>query len=395
MTKILHIITRLDMGGSAQNTLTSCSELSHKYRMILAHGLSLESRMTDSEKMLVAGRIKQAKERGVKFIALSSLVRRIAPLQDLKTLVLLWQIIKREKPDVVHTHTSKAGILGRVAARLANAPHIVHTPHGHVFFGHFNRVASSMFLCIERFFARFTDRLVALTEGEKKDYIDLAVGDPGNLAKIHSGVDIVKYSTPRDNTVERKRSLGLSQNGGVIGFVGWLLPIKGPMYLLRAMETVWRVRPDASLIFVGKGDMDMDLRTESLRIGANGNVKFLGWREDIDELIPIFDILALPSLNEGMGRVLVEAMAAGKPVVASRVGGVPDLVKHGESGMLVPPANKDALAEAILHLLDNPEKARQMGQRGRERCRPFSVEAMIAKLDALYEGLLGDSVSEI
>jgi UDP-N-acetylglucosamine:LPS N-acetylglucosamine transferase len=157
------------MGGSAQNTLTSCFELSHKYKIILVHGLSVESQITDSEKTVVAGRIEKAKKRGVKFIPMSSLVRRIAPLQDLRTLFQLWRIIRQEKPAVVHSHTSKAGILGRIAAKFATVPHIVHTPHGHVFFGHFNRVASKVFLCVERLFAQFTDRLVALTWGEKKD----------------------------------------------------------------------------------------------------------------------------------------------------------------------------------------------------------------------------------
>jgi glycosyltransferase involved in cell wall biosynthesis len=139
---------------------------------------------------------------------------------------------------------------------------------------------------------------------------------------------------------------------------------------------------------VGKGDLDVDLRTEALRKNVNGKVKFLGWREDIDEIMPIFDMLVLPSLNEGMGRVLVEAMAAGKPVVASEVGGIPDLVRHGETGYLVPPADEKALADGIKKLLDDPERAKQMGLRGQEYCRQFSLEAMIEKLDDLYSGLI-------
>jgi glycosyltransferase involved in cell wall biosynthesis len=138
---------------------------------------------------------------------------------------------------------------------------------------------------------------------------------------------------------------------------------------------------------VGKGDLDVDLRAEALRKNVNGKVKFLGWREDINELMPVFDMLVLPSLNEGMGRVLVEAMAAGKPVVASRVGGIPDLVRHDETGYLVPPADEKALANGIKKLLDDPGRAKQMGQRGKEYCHQFSLEAMIAKLDDLYSDL--------
>jgi glycosyltransferase involved in cell wall biosynthesis len=156
------------------------------------------------------------------------------------------------------------------------------------------------------------------------------------------------------------------------------------MQLLNAMKEVWYEHNDTNLVFIGKGDLDVDLRATALKINANGRVNFLGWRDDIDQIMPIFDILVLPSLNEGMGRVLVEAMAAGKPVVASNVGGIPDLVKHGYNGLLVPPGDQKALAAAIKELINDPEKARLMGQRGRDFCVHFSVEAMIEKLDALY-----------
>jgi glycosyltransferase involved in cell wall biosynthesis len=293
----------------------------------------------------------------------------------------------KEKPDVVHTHSSKGGILGRLAAKITGVPHIIHTPHGHVFYGHFGAFASWVFLWIEKIFSGFTDRMVALTDGEKDDYINLSVCSPEKLFKIHSGVDVNKFMQGNGNRVEKRRSLGLDQNEAVIGFVGWLLPIKGPNYLLKAMDDVWHGHPEASLVLVGKGDLDVDLRAEARKKNANGKVKFLGWREDIDEIMPLFDMLVLPSLNEGMGRVLVEAMAAGKPVVASRVGGIPDLVRDGETGYLVPPADEKALADGIKMLLDDPERAKQMGQQGKEYCHQFSLEAMIEKLDNLYSDL--------
>jgi len=388
MAKILHIITRLDMGGSAQNTLLGCRELCGKYEIILVHGLSRESRMTDAEKQVVNEKIEAARRQGVEIIPLPSMVRSIRPVKDFKALLSLVRLVLKEKPDIVHTHSSKDGILGRLAARIAGAPQIIHTPHGHVFYGHFGAFASKIFLWIEKIFSRFTDRVVALTDGEKDDYINLSVCPPEQLFKIHSGVDVKKFMNANGNRVEKRRSLGLDQNEPVIGFVGWLLPIKGPDYLLKAMDYVWRGHPETSLIMVGKGDMDVELRAEALKKNANGKIKFLGWREDIDEIMPLFDMLVLPSLNEGMGRVLVEAMAAGKPVVASRVGGIPDLVRHEETGYLVPPADEEALAEGIKKLLDDPEKARQMGQRGKEYCHQFSLEAMIERLDNLYSELI-------
>jgi glycosyltransferase involved in cell wall biosynthesis len=376
------------MGGSAQNTLLSCKELSGKYEIILVHGLSQESGMTDLEKQIVEDGVEKAKSNGVKAIALPSIVRSIRPVKDIHALFSLIWLILKEKPDIVHTHSSKSGIIGRLAAKIAAVPHIIHTPHGHVFYGHFGPFASKVFLWIEKVFSRFTDCMVALTDGEKDDYINLSVCSPEKLYKIHSGVDVNKFMHANGNRVEKRRSLGLDQNEAVIGFVGWLLPIKGPDYLLKAMDYVWDGHPEAALVLVGKGDMDVDLRAEALKKNANGKVKFLGWREDIDEIMPLFDMLVLPSLNEGMGRVLVEAMAAGKPVVASRVGGIPDLVRNDETGYLVPPADEKALGDGIKKLLDDPEKAKQMGQRGKERCRQFSLEAMIEKLDNLYSDLL-------
>jgi glycosyltransferase involved in cell wall biosynthesis len=388
MIKILHIITRLDMGGSAQNTLLNCKELSGKYEVLLVHGLSHESGMSDLERQIVEDGVKETQKNGVKVIALPPMVRSIHPIKDFRTLFSLIWLIMKEKPDIVHTHSSKGGILGRLAAKIAGAPHIIHTPHGHVFYGHFGAFASKVFLWIEKVFSKFTDRMVALTDGEKDDYVNLSVCSPEKIFKIHSGVDVKKFMHANGNRVEKRRSLGLDQNGAVIGFVGWLLPIKGPDYLLKAMDYVWQGHPEASLILVGKGDLDVDLRAEALKKNANGKVKFLGWREDIDEIMPLFDMLVLPSLNEGMGRVLVEAMAAGKPVVASRVGGIPDLVQDGETGYLVLPADEKALANGIKKLLDDPERAKQMGLQGLENCWQFSLEAMIEKLDALYSELI-------
>ena len=376
------------MGGSAQNTLLSCKELCEKYEIILVHGLSHESGMSDLEKQIVEDGVEQARKNKVEVIALPSLVRSIRPIKDFRALFSLIWLIMKEKPDIVHTHSSKGGILGRLAAKIAGVPHIIHTPHGHVFYGHFGAFASKAFLWIEKVFSKFTDRVVALTDGEKNDYINLSVCSSEKLCKIHSGVDVKKFMHTNGNRVEKRRSLGLDQNEAVIGFVGWLLPIKGPDYLLKAMDDVWRWHPEASLVMVGKGDLDVDLRAEALKKNANGKVKFMGWREDIDEIMPLFDMLVLPSLNEGMGRVLVEAMAAGKPVVASRVGGIPDLVRHAETGYLVPPADEEALADGIKKLLDDPEKAKQMGLRGKEYCHQFSLDAMVSKLDDLYSDLM-------
>jgi glycosyltransferase involved in cell wall biosynthesis len=388
--KILHIITRLDMGGSAQNTLLTCLELSGRYDMVLAHGLSRESNMTDSEAKVVYDGVQRATQCGVRFVSVPSLVRRIHPWKDLCALLGLWLTIRREKPSIVHTHTSKAGILGRFAACLAGAPIIVHTPHGHVFYGHFGRCMSRVFRYLERWFAYFTNKLIALTEGERKDYISLKVCPPQKIHTIHSGVDIPRFQIPSFDVHEKKRQLGLDRRQVLVGFVGWLLAVKGPMHLLNAMDEVRRRHPEAVLVFLGKGELEQELKAKAEKLGMSDCTVFLGWREDLAEIMQLLDILVLPSLNEGMGRVLVEAMAAAKPIVASLTGGIPDLVRHNETGLLVPPGNEAALSESIQWLIENPEDARLMGLKGRQRCEQFSLQAMIDKLDALYRDLLGD-----
>jgi glycosyltransferase involved in cell wall biosynthesis len=388
LNKILHIITRLDRGGSAENTLLTCLGLVEKYELVLVHGLSLESNMTDLEKETVDSRIKNAMERGVNVIPFPSLVRRISPLQDLRALFYLWRLIMREKPDMIHTHTSKAGILGRWAAWLARVPIIVHTAHGHVFYGHFGPLASRFFVLLERFMALTTDRMIALTEGERNDYITFSVSRPDKILTIHSGVEIDDYLSAQVNVEEKRESLEISTKGPVVGTVGWLLPIKGPMHLLNAMESVWMDYPETTLIFVGKGDLEEELRSKAWQMGVSDRVKFLGWRDDIPEIMQILDVFVLPSLNEGMGRVLAEAMAAGKPVIASHVGGIPDLVKPGQNGFLVEPGDVSGLSRAITRLLSDKKIRDEMGRKGREMCQDFSVEKMIEKIDVMYASLL-------
>jgi glycosyltransferase involved in cell wall biosynthesis len=391
MIKTLHVITRLDMGGSAQNTLLTCMGLRKmNYEVILVHGLSLESQMTASEKRSVARQIEKATGNGLRLITVPSLVRKINPIHDIKTFWSLYRLMRRERPTIVHTHTSKAGILGRLAARVTAVPCIVHTFHGHVFYGHFGPLVTRFFILMETYFASITHKIVALTEKEKKDYIKYAVCRPNKLTTIHSGVEIHRFLNTRISTFEKKNKLNLSPQKQIVGTVGWLLPIKGPMILLKAMDHVWKNNNDAQLVFVGKGELEEELKKEAAHMGVSEKVKFLGWRDDIDEIMPIVDIFVLPSLNEGMGRVLVEAMASGKPIIASRTGGIPDLIKHQENGLLVPPGDERALADAILRLIKYPQEAKAMGQKGKVFCQHFTVESMIEKIDALYTRLLLD-----
>jgi len=170
--------------------------------------------------------------------------------------------------------------------------------------------------------------------------------------------------------------------------VGWLLPIKGPEYLIRAMQRVWCKYPDVKLVFVGKGELKKKLMTMANDMGVVDRVLFPGWRDDIHNIMPLFEIFVLPSLNEGMGRVIVEAMAAERPVVASNIGGIPDLVIDGETGILVEPCDVIGLAVSIEYLLGNPDRGRRMGQSGRQRSKLFTEKRMVEQTDRLYRKLM-------
>ncbi|MEW6428723.1 MAG: glycosyltransferase family 4 protein [Thermodesulfobacteriota bacterium] len=386
METIIHVITRLDMGGSAQNTLATCLGTAGRYRNILVHGLARESRMTAEEEAILRQRTEEGRRRGVVFLPMASLVRRISPLNDTAAAFALWRLCRRLRPAIVHTHTSKAGIVGRLAARLAGVETVVHTPHGHVFFGYSSRAASLCFILLERLFTRLCDRLIALTPGERRDYLDRRVAPAGKIDLVHSGVDLKPFADGvRQERRAALRRLGLPEDcGKIVGTVGWLSPIKNPLGLFEAMEQVWQRFPEAHLVYVGKGELEEELRRRIDKSGKAERVSLLGWRRDIHLIMPLFDCFVLASLNEGMGRVLVEAMAAGRPLVATRVCGIPDLVEDGDNGHLVEPDDPAGMAAAIARILADPEGAAAMGERGRRRSRHFSQEEMLRLLDGIY-----------
>ena len=389
MINVMHIITRLDMGGSAQNTLDTCRRLDHKkYAVTLIHGLSHESEMTAEEQAQVGRRVEEARRQGVRIVSMASLVRRVHVFKDMHALLQIRRKIRPIKPAIVHTHTSKAGLLGRVAAWLEAVPIIIQTPHGHVFYGHFGPVTSQFYLLLERLAAAITDRLVALTEQERSDYVKYKVVPESKLTTIHSGVDVQRFQRPTDPKTFSENLPVIPPGRTVIGFVGWLLPIKGVDILLQAMTTVCQSAPQAILLLVGKGQLEAKMKSEVKRLNLTANVQFMGWRNDIEHILPQFDIFVLPSLNEGMGRVLVEAMAAARPIVASNTGGIPDLVKHQMNGLLVPPGDPRALAEALLQLIRHPDAARRMGQAGHRLADRFSVEEMVDRIERMYAELL-------
>jgi glycosyltransferase involved in cell wall biosynthesis len=261
-----------------------------------------------------------------------------------------------------------------------------------VFYGHFGRSLSWIFLQLEKLLGRISHHHIALTPEECNDYLRLRVSKPGSTTVIHSGVDVHRFIEGAKQRTRKREELGIPADSLVIGYVGWLIPIKGVTHLVSAMAEVAQRHPNTLLVLAGKGDdkgeEEVKIRERVESLGLEDRVRFLGWRSDVNEIMSCFDIFVLPSLNEGMGRVLVEAMAVGLPIVASRVGGIPDLVKDGENGLLVPPADAGALERAISDLLSDKAKRKRMGGAGKKMCLPYSTEAMVKQIDDLYKDLL-------
>jgi len=383
--KVIHVVTRFDKGGSAENTFLTVIGLDkQKYDVLLVKGMSVESAMGEEERKAVGHSLSRAERAGVRISTVPDLVRDIRPVKDWRAFWALLNIFRRERPHIVHTHTSKAGFLGRWAARLSKVPLIVHTPHGHVFWGYFNRPTSLFYALLERWTARITDRIVVLTEQEKKDHLSFCIAPEDKFEVVHSGVGLDNFRSVCRDPIQTKEDLGIPSRAAVIGTVGRLTPIKGHRFLIDAARGVLAEHPDTVFILIGDGESAEALRSLATRLGVSGNIRFLGWRPDVAEIISVVDIFVFPSLNEGMGRAVVEAMALGKPVVASRVGGIIDIVRDGENGLLVPPADSDELAAAIKSLLSDPAERERLGLEGKRQALLYDAERMVQRIEVLY-----------
>jgi glycosyltransferase involved in cell wall biosynthesis len=401
MLKVLHIITRIDRGGSAQNTLLTVRGLSeipgaiHQSRVVQRRSKwsndrrpeDVDQRREDDirkyEVVLVTGSVRDMDVRNVNLVIIPELGREINLIGDVVCVFKLCRFIRQGRFDIVHTHSSKGGFLGRIAAKLAGTRKILYTPHGHVFFGYFRPLTTSMFVFLERVAALFTDRIIGLTDNEVSDYIERRISRQDRFLVIHSGVEIERFGGKVNG--DRKEALGIPQDVSVVICVARLVPIKGHRYLIDAIGSVVKELPKTRFLFVGDGGLREELEKQVGSLGIGESVLFLGEREDVPELLDCADIFAISSLNEGMGRAIVEAMAAGLPVAGTSVCGIQNVVIDGVTGLLVPPREPEAFASALIRLLKNEQMARHMGEEGKKRAEMYSAVKMVQKIDRLYD----------
>lgn len=385
----MHIITRFDKGGSAENTFLTLAGLDPaRYDLLLVTGENGRRELNDREGAAIAANLAALRGRGIRVIALPSLHRNPNPLADLAAFFALFRLIGQEQPRIVHTHTSKAGILGRWAARLRRVPIVVHTPHGHVFWGYFGPGKTRLFIALERWTARITTALVMLTERERADHLRFRIAPEGKFTVIHSGVALERFRPDPARAAETRAGLGIPPETLLLATAGRLTPVKGQETLIRAVAELSQRGEKLSLLLLGEGELRRDLEALATGLGIAATVRFLGWQPDVAPFLDACDLFCLPSLNEGMGKVLVEAMALGKPLVASDVAGIPDLVRPGENGLLVPPGNVPAWAGAIAGLLADPPERRRLGEGGRRLATRYGSGEMVRAIGGLYEKLL-------
>ena len=385
--RVLRVIARLNMGGPALHVAYLSAGLEHRgYRTTLVAG---ELARGEASMAFVA------QERGVRIVRIPQLHREITALGDAVAVARLVSLIRRERPHVIHTHTAKAGAVGRMAALLAGGsprPIVVHTFHGHVLRGYFGPVRTTAFRLLERWLARASDALVAVSPQVRDDLVALGVAPAEKFAVLRLGIEVGERVAAADNGSIRKearKTLGLRDGRFVVGWIGRMTAVKRTEDVLLGLRALRERGVDAVLCMVGDGPGRGEVERQAHELGLARYCLYLGYQEDVAPWLAAMDAFVLPSGNEGTPASAIEALAAGKPVVATRVGGVPDVVREGETGFLVDPGDVEALGDRLARLAHDPELRERMGRAGRRQMPSrYAVDRLVDDVDRLYRSLL-------
>jgi glycosyltransferase involved in cell wall biosynthesis len=413
--KILRIIARLNIGGPARNAVllsqgfsTRCARSNNILRAKDASADGVEKITYNT--VLVCGEVSEgegdmtylAREKGIEPVIVKELGRELSFANDWTAFWKIFRIVCREKPDIIHTHTAKAGTLGRLAGILYNSLYfcsrlkaqgskkikLVHTFHGHFFHSYFGKVKTFVFAVIEKALAVFTDRIITVSKTLEKELVDGVKIAPGNkfrVVELGFELDELLKIPLRDSLFRGNDTLKVN-----IGIIGRLVPIKNHRMLLKAAK---QLKAEGSglkvkFIVIGDGELRRELEEFAEGLGISDIVEFRGWMKDLNEIYSELDIVVLTSLNEGTPVSIIEAMAAGRPVVSTNVGGVPDIMEDGKSGYLVKSGDDKAFADKIMDLTADGEKRKNFGSRGRELVKDrFSKDRLIKDTFSVYEEL--------
>jgi glycosyltransferase involved in cell wall biosynthesis len=393
MIKVCHIITKLELGGAQQNTLYTVKSLDRRRFVPLL--------ITGSEGVLV----EEAKlYHDVKQYYLPELVREIRPIKDLVAFYKIWQILRREKratPQmslIVHTHSSKAGILGRWAAQFAGVSCIIHSIHGFGFHEYQSTLMRYLFISLEWLTSKITTHFIAVASANIEAGTRVGLFSQSQVSLIRSGIDLARfqdlceYPASKIQDIREKilQELRISPHKKIVGMIACFKPQKAPLDFVGAMKMVADIHPDVHAIMIGDGVLRPQIETMIARYHLENVISLLGWRTDIPELLRMCQVLVLTSLWEGLPRVCPQAMAVGIPIVATNIDGIPEAVHDGVNGFLVQPGNIQEIAEKISYLLSNPEIAKNMGIQGQKYVQEFDIQRMVQQQEALYHSLVSE-----
>lgn len=382
--KVLHVITRLEAGAGGNTLVSALGMDRQRYDVWIAAG----------------GRgplWERADREGIRTVRIPEFRREVSLARDAAALVRLVRLIRAERFAIVHVHEAKAGFLGRLAAAMCGTPVVLVTLHGR---DPWWRTAAGtktqlrelmphglwLYSALERMTRPFTDAFVAVAPTVARDAVQARIAAPGRTDVAASAVDLDAIPYDRDPSV--RAELGIPPDDPVVGMVGRLDPQKAPLDFIRMAARVADLHPGTRFVVVGDGELEPEMRLLSQRLGVE--VLFTGFRQDAARLGSAFDVFVVSSLYEGVGRSVTEALASGRPVVATAVDGVVDVVTHGATGLLAAPGDPEGLAARVVWLLDHPEEASRMGEQARDLVRAlFAPERMCAVLDEIYSSLLG------
>lgn len=377
--KIVRIITRLIVGGAQQTALNLSSLLDpDRFETVLVSGPA-----TGPEGSLRA----KAASRGIQVETVRSMVRRLNPALYAIALRDLRRIIRSERPDIVHTHSTEAGILGRTAARLEGVPAIVHTVHGWGFHDHMNPVLRRTNIAVERRVARWTNRLVVVTNRDRDKGIRVGIGSPEQYVVIRSAIDVSALQPPLGAREEVRSEFGIPHDAPVVGTVGRLSEQKDPEAFLRVARRVLDELAAARFVFVGDGPLRSRVEDLAQRFELNNHLVLTGLRRDVARLLPAFDVFTLTSKWEGLPRAVLEAMAAGVPVVVPAIDGLIEVIQPGRNGLQVPVGDEESQGAAIIRLLTDPSLGAALVSSAKETISEFDLPVMLQRTERLYEDL--------
>lgn len=387
---VARVIARLNVGGPAIQAILMTEAFRRKgYRSLLLTG-DVPPGETSMEYL--------ADARGVKPIKIRRMSRRLSLWQDLSALWTLIRIFRRENPTVVHTHTAKAGAIGRLAAMVTGVPIVVHTFHGHVFCGYFSPLRTRIFLAIERFLAKRTDCIVAISDSQRRELMEVyKVAPADKVVTIPLGVDLDPFLRVNGHGGVLRSELGISKAQPVVGWVGRLTAIKSPLSMIECAALLREHSLAPHFVMIGDGELRLECEKRIYQGSLQNTVTMAGWRRDLAGLYADVNLVVATSQSEGTPVALLEAMASGKAVVSTDVGGVRDLMVGSgrtldglevfENGILVD-CNVKKLARAIEYLIQDPSLCRSMGHKGREFvARRFSHIRLANDLGELYHSL--------